>query len=121
MVSLTGASIGHHAKQIRIQNATTSKNLSIIRAVIRFIIKSLLGWLSISLIFTTQRHQALHDKVVGSVVVMKKSAQMKGITGVPEQIFKEEGYLYPSPLRCIAVIFLYTVIIFFTGGAELQF
>ena len=116
LVSFTGASLGHHAKQIRIQNAATGKNLSIITALIRFVVKSLLGWLSVLLIFTTKRHQALHDKLVGSVVVMNKTAQMKGLTGVPEQVFKEEGYSYPSAFKRIAIILLYSIVIFFTSS-----
>jgi len=116
LVTFTGASLGHHAKMLRVQNGNTGKNLTFVAAFVRFVIKTVLGWISVFLIFTTKRHQALHDVVVGSVVVMNKRAQNKGLEGVTEQVFQEEGFAYPSIFRRLLIIILYTVGIFIIGS-----
>lgn len=114
LVSFTGASIGHHLKMLRVENNQTGKNLNLISAFIRFISKTLLGWFSLLFIFTTKRHQALHDKISGSVVVMNKAAKAKGIMGTPERIIKETEFHYPSSLRRIITIifYIFAIIVF---------
>ena len=112
LVSLTGGSIGHHAMKIRIRDVNKDQNINIIFASIRFILKNLLGLLSLILILFTKKHQAFHDLAIKSIVVMKNSDQLDSEGWLKERSFEEEGYLYPSKVRRLIVIIIYNLIFF---------
>ena len=99
LVTFHGASVGHHMKGLRIKNARTGKNLNIFFAFIRFILKSFIGLFSLIFVLTTKRHQALHDMISNSVVVMSPRYVNEGYEGLSERDAEQEGYLYPSKLR----------------------
>ncbi len=68
-VSLFGASMGHRMCKIKVQNANSGKKINIIQSVIRFLMKSILGWISLFTISSDKQNKAMHDLVVNSVVV----------------------------------------------------
>lgn len=72
LVSMTGASLGHHYKGLRVEKDGDGRNLNIFEALFRFLIKSVLGTFSLVFFLITKRHKALHDMAVNSVVVMNK-------------------------------------------------
>lgn len=109
-VSFTGASIGHHFQGLWIERKGSRKRLNFFLAMIRFLVKNLLGWLSFIFILTTQKHQALHDIAADSVVVMKDSAIAKGYIGVSPRIIEDASYIYPSKVRRILVAIPYALI-----------
>lgn len=74
LVSFTGGSIGHHLLKIRVAKAEGAGNIGLPAAIVRFICKLLLGWTSLLFIPISSRHQALHDRVAGSVVLSKTPA-----------------------------------------------
>jgi len=69
LVSFWGATIGHRFCKIEVQRIDNGKRLNIITAIIRFVIKYLLGWVSLFTISTSKHKQAIHDSIVSSVVV----------------------------------------------------
>ncbi|WP_299886239.1 RDD family protein [uncultured Lacinutrix sp.] len=69
-VSLFGASLGHIFCDLRVQkDDKTKKNISLPMAIIRFFLKTFLGWISLLSINSDSKKRAIHDKVVKSVVI----------------------------------------------------
>ncbi|MCP5007019.1 MAG: RDD family protein [Planctomycetes bacterium] len=106
LVSLTGGTIGHHAVKIKVRNINRDENINIILAVVRFIVKVILGWVSVFFILITKRHQAIHDYLVRSIVVHKYSHTLPKNEIVRERKI-DDKYLYPTTLRKIIIIVLY--------------
>lgn len=74
LVSFFGATVGHFFSNIMVkQEGNHSKNINIFRAIPRFVIKLILGWMSLLTINGNERKQALHDFAGGSVVLKFKS------------------------------------------------
>ncbi|PCI34174.1 MAG: RDD family protein [Flavobacteriaceae bacterium] len=69
MVSLFKSTIGHRISKIKVQRFDTGKQLSFGLAIIRFLVKTLLGWLSFFTISINEERKAIHDLMVNSVVV----------------------------------------------------
>ncbi len=116
MVSVTGSSIGHHLRGLRVQDARTGAKLGILRAVLRFVVKNLLGWYSLVFMLVTKRHQTVHDMAVQSVVVFKNPESVAEGHALEERETEEEGYVYPSKIRRIAAIIAYGIVALIIGG-----
>ena len=72
LTSLVGGTIGHQLIGIRVKKVTNEEqNLPIYSALLRFIVKAFLGWISLLTVASDAKKQALHDKVVRSVVLYK--------------------------------------------------
>lgn len=112
MVSMTGGTIGHHACRLRIQNQTTGKNLNPFFAVIRFLLKSLIGWLSFVFVLVTKRHQAIHDIFSNSVVLIKNPDGQNSNEGLAEREIYAADFEYPPWYRRVFVLILYILALF---------
>jgi len=65
-----GCTIGNYMKGIRVRRFNDpSKRINIFQALLRYIIKVLLGWLSFLTIGTNPQRRAIHDIVAGSVTI----------------------------------------------------
>ncbi|OAZ05495.1 RDD family protein [Flavobacterium succinicans] len=65
-----GATIGNDKMEIRVRsNSDHSKKINLFQAVIRFIIKILLGWLSFITVFSSKKSRTIHDYLSGSVMI----------------------------------------------------
>lgn len=109
MVSWNGATIGHFARGLRVRHAITGNNLNIPTAFLRFIVKMLLGWLSLLLVLTTRHHQAIHDMASRSVVVIAKGSKQAERNVLREQNIEEAGYIYPAKWWRVICIMLYAL------------
>ena len=69
MISFMGATIGHRINKIKVQRFDNGKKINIALALIRFVIKALLGWVSLITISSNEKKQAIHDAIVNSIVV----------------------------------------------------
>lgn len=70
--SLFGGTIGHIAMNIRVKRRNnTSKNILFPLAIIRFIIKFILGIVSLLTVGSSKERLAIHDVAVGSIVLKK--------------------------------------------------
>lgn len=68
--SLFGGTIGHLIIGLRVRRVSDeSKRIMLPYAVIRFLIKAFLGWISLLTISGNKKNKAIHDTVVGSVVI----------------------------------------------------
>lgn len=112
LVSLTGGTIGHHLIKLRVQNADNGRNINIVLATFRFIVKTAFGYLSLISVLTTRKHQAIHDFLVNSVVVFRDVKQIPSHDALPERIFEEAGYIYPSKIRRVFIILFYNIMLF---------
>lgn len=68
--SLLGGTIGHMIIGIRVKKGTNQeKNLNFFAALLRFLCKSALGWISLLTVSSHKEKKAIHDSVVNSIVV----------------------------------------------------
>ncbi len=71
LTSFTGATIGHRLFGLRVRDEQNpTKNIHFFRAFVRFLIKAFLGWISLLTVQGDSKRKAMHDMVVGSVVVV---------------------------------------------------
>lgn len=72
LTSLAGGTLGHHAIGIRVKRVDDeSRKIIFPLAIIRFVLKIMLGWISLLTVSGNMKGRAIHDFVVGSVVVEK--------------------------------------------------
>lgn len=65
-----GGTIGHMTFGIRVKRENDEdKNILFPLALLRFILKALLGWVSLLTVSGNEKRKAIHDMVAGSVVV----------------------------------------------------
>lgn len=69
-VSVFGSSLGHMFCDLRVQkDDSTGKNVSLPVAIIRFLLKTALGWMSLLSISGDSKKRAIHDLAAKSVVI----------------------------------------------------
>lgn len=65
-----GCTLGQYIKRIRVKDhGDPSRRISFFPAFIRYVLKTLLGWVSFLTISANKEGRAIHDFVAGSVVV----------------------------------------------------
>lgn len=70
--SFFGGTLGHIMMKIRVkQIKNLDKNIPFFNAVVRFVVKLLLGWISLLTVANNKKKLALHDMAAGSVVIYK--------------------------------------------------
>lgn len=109
LVTLTGGSIGHHVIGIRVTRLSGTGNINFFASIIRFIIKTLLGWFSLAMVLVTRRHQGLHDLLVGSLVVYKSAAGLPASEKLSNREEQKDLYVMPSRWRRIAITTAYCI------------
>jgi uncharacterized RDD family membrane protein YckC len=68
--SIFGATIGHMLIGIRVKRELDeTRNILFPLAILRFIVKASLGWISLVTVSGNKKGKAIHDYLVGSVVV----------------------------------------------------
>ena len=73
-ISIYGGTIGHSYSNINVKSEKeVTKNISFVMAVIRFLIKTSLGWISLLTVTSNSKKQALHDLVAKSIVLETKN------------------------------------------------
>lgn len=73
MISQFGGSVGHFFVGIRVKDIDDeSKNISFLNAFFRYIVKIVLGIISLFVILGDVKGRTIHDNISGSVVIFKK-------------------------------------------------
>lgn len=119
LVTLTGGSPGHHLFKIKIRATSEDKKLPILKSIIRFVVKALLGFISLTLILFTKKHQALHDIASDSIVVLKSPEKHTEDEKLKENVFQQIGYKYPHIIKRIIVSLLYIFLLNLIVGISL--
>jgi uncharacterized RDD family membrane protein YckC len=71
--SLFAGTIGHMIMNIQVKRSSNpEKNILFPLAVVRYIVKVLLGWISLLTVGSNKKHLAIHDMVVSSIVLYRK-------------------------------------------------
>ncbi len=107
MVAFTGGTIGHHLMKIRVAKMDGSSNINFFSATIRFMMRTLLGGLSLIFVFTTAKHQALHDLMARSVVIHKDPTGLPEYDVLTERQSDHAAYVYPAIWRRVVVVAVY--------------
>lgn len=68
MVWRTGATLGHHLKNLHVVSERTGRHPSLSLAALRSLVKWLLGGISMLLMLGSERQQAIHDAVANVTV-----------------------------------------------------
>lgn len=69
-ISIFGSSLGHMFCDLRVQkDNATGKNISFPVAIVRFLLKTALGWVSLLTIGGDSKKRAIHDLFAKSIVV----------------------------------------------------
>ena len=72
LTSTLGGTIGHMIFGIRVKRETNQdKNILFPLAIIRYLVKVLLGWISLLTVSGNKKGKAIHDIIVKSVVIYK--------------------------------------------------
>ncbi|MFO1321595.1 MAG: RDD family protein [Burkholderiales bacterium] len=111
LVSLTGGTIGHHLLKIRVVTRDGTRNINLAAAMVRFLVKASLGWLSFITVFRTAKHQAIHDWVARTVVILKDAEQLPDHESLSERMPGADAFRYPAVWRRIAVTVAYVVLL----------
>ncbi len=70
LTSFFGGTLGHKVIGIRVKREKNkNKNILFHLAILRFIIKVSLGWISLITISQNEKRKAIHDSITGSLVV----------------------------------------------------
>ena len=93
-ISLFGGTIGHFMIGLRVKREKNElKNILFPLAIIRYIVKVFLGWISLLTVSGNRKRKAIHDFLVGSVVLYKADTEEKTNTNsqaTPNQSGVEE-------------------------------
>lgn len=106
-VSVTGGTIGHHLVGLRVRRTESDKNLNLLLALIRFVVKTILGLLVFVAILLSRRRQGLHDMAARSVIVFKSTVGLPDESMLKELTREGEHLAYVSVWRRILVIAAY--------------
>lgn len=72
MIAFSGGTIGHKMINLTVRKASDpTKKINIALAFLRFLVKSILGWVSLLTITGNAERRAIHDLVSNSVVLKK--------------------------------------------------
>lgn len=110
LVAFTGGTVGHHLLKIRVTRMDGARNIDILAALVRCVVKLLLGWLSFIFVLTTARHQAVHDLVARTMVIHKDTSGLPAFEVLRERTPDDDSYIHPSRLRRIAFIAAYAIL-----------
>lgn len=65
-----GCTLGNYIKGIRVrQHDSATKRINIFQALIRYVVKIVLGWISFLTIHSNHERRAIHDFMAGSVMI----------------------------------------------------
>lgn len=119
LVTYSGATIGQSIFGLRVVRVDTRSNCNLFISFFRYLAKTILGGISLIYMLFSKRHQAIHDHLANTVVIispkkLEKNPQLKKHGEVEQAL--NHGYSYPSAIRrFIFFIVWYIIISFFLG------
>lgn len=101
-----GGTPGHYLMNLRIQHKVSGENIGVFRAIARSLVKIVTGAWSFIFVLVTNKHQALHDLLFRTTVVLRNPEKVPETERYDERR-QQHGYTYPSVVRRCLVIFIY--------------
>lgn len=114
LVSWKGMTFGHRIFNFRVIDVETAKNITFLKAITRFLIKSFLGIVSLFWAFFTKRQQSLHDIATKSIVISTNiSDQPIDINGLPNIPFSstQDNVIQASILRRVVISLIWSFVL----------
>jgi uncharacterized RDD family membrane protein YckC len=111
LVSIKGGTIGHQIMGVEVVSVKSKLRLNFLVSLFRSILKFIFGFPSLYFVLTTKNHQALHDILSNSLVVIKADSSLP----LHEKLdIRTENldYVYPSKLRRVSVTVGYVAVAF---------
>lgn len=72
LTSTIGRTVGHQTIGLRVKQADEKNtNINILFAIVKYILKTFFGWLSLLTVMGNDKRKAIHDFVAQSVLVFK--------------------------------------------------
>jgi uncharacterized RDD family membrane protein YckC len=108
MVALFGATIGHRRSNLRVVSDRTGGPPGFFAALVRFLLKAILGFGSFATMLLTQRHQAFHDFITRTTVQVRDVNAARDYDYVAEREPESSGPM-PAAWRRILMSILYVL------------
>lgn len=115
-VSATGGSIGHHIVGLRVRKERADERISLLAAIVRFVVKALFGLPAFFVAFVNRRRQGLHDLAARSLIIYKSTENLPAYELMPARTREDEDRAYASVWRRILVIVLYWVLLYIAAN-----
>jgi len=115
MVWQFGATVGHRAANLRVVSDSTNGNPTFLQALVRYLIKGMLGMVSFLAMFVTTRHQSFHDYLSRTTVQVRDLATADDFLLERSDAVAESEQM-PPVWRRLLVIAVYEVLTFFGMG-----
>lgn len=96
MVAFAGGTIGHLRTNLRVVDDRTHRNVSLLKAIARAVIKAVLGLPSFVTMLITRRSQTIHDLLTGSTVQVRDFSR-----ATPSLYIRERSELARSAMPSI--------------------
>jgi uncharacterized RDD family membrane protein YckC len=123
LISYLGFTVGQYVFGIRVLRSDTGKNCPLITSFARYYIKILLGGFSMVYMLFSKKHQAIHDHVAKTIVVLSETRIYKNPEfaehGEREQNF-EGDYIYPSSIRRFGFFLIWLIPVFIGYGLIIE-
>ncbi len=109
LVAWTGGTLGHHVVGVRVRDARADRRIGFGRAFGRAALKAAFGWASLVFALVGRRHQAAHDVVTRSMVVLKDPGRLPPSEVLESRAQEALDYRYPPPWQRVAVTFAWWI------------
>ena len=120
LVAWRGATVGHAYANIRVVDLATGANPGFLRALGRVVVKGLLGLVAFIFMALTRHHQALHDLLFRTAVVVRDPSRASGLDYVTERL-PVRGRVAAPVWRRLLVILSYSFVCLAVFGLVLGF
>lgn len=115
LVSLCGFTLGQYLFGIQVVRQDTGGKCPLFASFMRYYTKALLGTLSIAVMLFSKKHQAIHDQVAQTLVVLSRKRIEKDPEfaqyGEREQMHEDDStFAYPSALRRFSFFCLWMIV-----------
>lgn len=122
LITYFGFTLGQYFFGIQVVK-TNNQKCPLLISFIRYYTKLILGGLSMMYMLFSKKHQAIHDHLAGTIVLISQNRIEKNPEfanqGEPEQV-KQEDYIYPSPLRRFGVFIIWYIIASICFGMAIE-
>ncbi|TAL24623.1 MAG: RDD family protein [Nitrospirae bacterium] len=113
LVSFFGSTIGQYFFGIKVVRQDDLLKCPLHLSFVRYYVKAFLGWLSMIYMFFSKRHQAIHDHLAKTLVILSPERIEKDPSfaerGVQEQEL-ESDFIYPTILRRFLIFIVWYII-----------
>ena len=114
LITYLGFTIGQYIFGIEVVRLDTRTKCPLLISFARYYTKLLLGSFSLFYMLFSKKHQAIHDHLANTVVILSRKKIERSPEfaeyGMSEQII-EENYIYPSPIRRFGFFILWYAIV----------